>query len=182
MKRIILPIIVIIFSSFITSTSFDEVLTNTKNKELKKRLIAFQKGGIEKRPNKTAYSTDKLISKAKTFLGTPHQMGGESKKGIDCSGLIMISFKDQGVALPRSSQEQARFGKIIPQQKDFKNGDVLFFYNSYKTPNFITHSGIYLGDGNFIHTSSKKGVQIINLNTSTYWKERFLFATRMNFE
>jgi cell wall-associated NlpC family hydrolase len=59
-----------------------------------------------------------------------------------------------------------------------KKGDLVFFIRSYETHHFITHSGIYLGDNKFIHTSSKKGVTITSLS-DTWWKERYIFGTRV---
>ena len=89
-------------------------------------------------------------------------------------------LKKENVILPRSCQEQARFGTIIPLKKQLKEGDILYFHSSYKTKNFITHAGIYLGNDQFIHVSSKRGVEIISLTNSTYWKSLYLFATRLS--
>ena len=159
-----------------TNENFDLVIKNTTNSELKERLLNFQKDGIEK--NSSQYDINKVISYANSFKNTPHKMGGTSLKGIDCSGLVYITHKEFGINLPRSSQEQARFGKIIPTFKELRKGDLVFYNNSYKTSNFITHVGIYIGDGNFIHTSNKKGVIISKVNDPYYWGERFLFGTR----
>lgn len=99
-------------------------------------------------------------------------------KCIDCSGLLVAVFKKYGIILPHNSEEQARFGKIIPGMNNLKKGDLVFFIRSYKTNNFITHSGIYLGNNKFIHTSSSKGVTITSLN-DPWWSEKFIFGTRV---
>jgi len=80
--------------------------------------------------------------------------------------------------LPHNSEEQARYGKIITVKDELKKGDLVFFIRSYKTQRFITHSGIYLGNNEFIHTSSTNGVTITSLDDS-WWKEKFIFGTRV---
>ncbi len=178
MKYLLLSFLTLFLLSS-NNSQFEQVLEQTDNPTLKIRLIEFQNNGIEKAPNSTEFNIDSLIKIAVSFLKTPHKMGGCTKDGIDCSGLVMTSFKEMGVLLPRSAHEQARFGKVIAQMDDLEKGDLVFFYNSYATSRLITHSGIYLGDGNFIHTSSKRGVVIDPINDPYYWGERFLFGTRI---
>lgn len=163
---------------FVTSSDgFQQVLDNTTSPTVKVQLERFQKGGIEKAVDTTHYNADEVIAYAKTFIATPHMMGGTSKRGMDCSGLIMVAHKQVGVILPHSSHEQGRFGTIVPCADSLKRGDLLFYYSSYSSANFITHVGIYLGDGTFIHASNRSGVVITNTFDS-YWKDKYLFATR----
>jgi len=169
---------VLLLSSSITNDGFEKVLAKFTNDSIKTRLINFEKKGIEQPVDTTDYNIPELIEYSKTFLGTKHRMGGSSKQGIDCSGLVMVVHQKFGISLPHNSEEQARFGRIIPEEDSLVVGDLVFFYNSYKTKEFITHAGIYVGNGNFIHTSFSSGVVITNLNSSTYWKTRFLFGTR----
>lgn len=178
MRYIVVSILALFFTT-INSSQFEEVLERTENSTLKKRLIEFEKNGIEKSTNKTDFDIDQLIDVAMSFLETPHKMGGCTKEGIDCSGLVMTSFKEVGVLLPHSAHEQARFGKVIANMEDLEKGDMVFFYNSYTTSNLITHSGIYIGDGKFIHTSNSRGVIIGPVNDPYYWGERYLFGTRI---
>jgi cell wall-associated NlpC family hydrolase len=105
-------------------------------------------------------------------------MGGTSRKCMDCSGLLMTVFATHNIQLPHNSEEQARYGTIISGMDELRKGDLVFFIRTYKTNSFITHSGIYLGDGNFIHTSSSKGVTITSLNNS-WWADKFIFGTRV---
>ncbi|ABG58925.1 C40 family peptidase [Cytophaga hutchinsonii] len=165
------------FTTEMNSDGFQQVLDNTSNPTVKNQLERFQKGGIEKTVDTSEYSANEVIAYAKTFIGTPHVMGGVSKKGVDCSGLIMVAHKQAGVILPHSSHEQGRYGTVIPNVDSLKKGDLLFYYSSYSSSNFITHVGIYLGDGTFIHASNRSGVIITNTSDS-YWKEKYLFATR----
>jgi lysophospholipase L1-like esterase len=154
------------------------VLGRFSNPEVKNGLRAFFKGGFEKQVSAGNYSVDELIKEAVRFKGTPHRMGGTSKKGIDCSGLVRVVHRKFGILLPHSCQEQARYGALVPSKDSLEKGDLVFFYNSYNCRNFITHSGIYIGEEKFIHTSYSHGVVISSINDS-YWGKRFLFGTRL---
>ena len=145
---------------------------------LAKELENFKSQGIEKELNTGNLSADSLINYAKTYIGTPHCMGGTSHKCIDCSGLLYVTFKHFGVNVPHNSDAMAHYGKVIVNQKDLKPGDLVFFIRTYKTSKFITHSGIYIGNGDFIHTSARRGVMISNLN-SKYYQEHYIFGTRV---
>lgn len=158
-------------------TEYDSVLVNCNKEELSQKLINFRKGGIEKKTFQ--YDIDKVVANAKKFIGTKHLMGGKTQSGIDCSGLVYVVHQMAGVQLPRSSQEQARFGTVIYGFNKLQKGDLVFFYNSYQTTNFITHVGIYTGNGDMIHVSSKRGVIVSKVNDPYYWGERYLFATRL---
>jgi murein DD-endopeptidase / murein LD-carboxypeptidase len=85
-------------------------------------------------------------------------------------------FAAHDIHLPHNSEEQARYGTIIAGMDELRKGDLVFFIRSYKTNRFITHSGIYIGNNNFIHTSSSKGVTITSLN-DPWWEEKFIFGT-----
>lgn len=165
------------FSKKNNSDNFQQVIDQAADSIVKVKLQAFQNGGIERPVDTTNYDIENVISYAKTFIGTPHVMGGSSKKGTDCSGLVMAVHQEYGVILPHSSHEQGRYGTVVANVDSLKRGDLLFYYSSYNSSNFITHVGIYLGDGTFIHASAKSGV-IITKTSDTYWKSKYLFATR----
>jgi cell wall-associated NlpC family hydrolase len=134
--------------------------------------------GTEKVINTHNTSTDKIINTARKYLGVPHCMGGTTTKCMDCSGLLVTVFAKYKIYLPHNSEQQARYGEIIYRMDKLRKGDLVFFIRSYETDNFITHSGIYIGNNEFIHTSSKKGVTITLLN-DPYWNEKFIFGTRV---
>lgn len=144
----------------------------------RKRLNEFMDAGVEKELDTRRITPDEIISTARKYLGVPHCMGGKTMKCIDCSGLLAVVFASHGMQLPHSSEEQARYGKIIPERGSLEKGDLVFFIRTYSTSRFITHSGIYLGDNKFIHTSTSLGVTITSLD-DPWWNERYLFATRV---
>jgi len=143
-----------------------------------KKLKEFMAAGTEKVINTRNTSPDEIIKTAWRYIGVPHCMGGTTMKCIDCSGLLVAVFGKHGIQLPHNSEEQAKYGKIITGMDELKKGDLVFFIRSYKTHHFITHSGIYIGNNEFIHTSSKSGVTITSLN-DPWWNEKFIFATRV---
>lgn len=144
----------------------------------KKRLEEFMAAGVENPAGRPGVTAEAIIQTARSYLGVPHCMGGTTAKCMDCSGLIFRVFATHGISLPHSSQEQARFGKIIQDRASLMPGDLVFFIRTYSTSRVITHSGIFTGEGRFIHTSSSQGVTITPLD-DPYWKERYLFGTRI---
>jgi hypothetical protein len=180
MKKLLLfALIIMPFVTFSQSGGFDKVVEiNSGDNELVRKLKDFEKGGIEKTLPLTNVKINDLIDTAKSYLGTPHCMGGTSHQCIDCSGLLFVTFKSFAVAVPHNSQEIARYGKIIPFADSLKRGDLVFFVKTYNTSKVITHAGIYLGNGDFIHTSASHGVVISNLS-SDYYKTHFIFGTRV---
>ena len=101
-----------------------------------------------------------------------HRMGGTSRKGIDCSGLVYQTYRTKlGVDLPRTTENQSKTGLSV-KQKQLTAGDLVFF----KTGVFTRHVGMYIEEGDFLHVSSSKGVMVSNLEDpywrSAYWKAR----------
>jgi len=151
---------------------------NIESQAEKKKLKDFMDAGTEKVINTRNANPEDIIKTARQYLGVPHCMGGTTMKCIDCSGLLFAVFGRYGIQLPHNSEEQARYGEIIAGMNELIKGDLVFFVRSYETHYFITHSGIYLGNNEFIHTSSKNGVTITSLN-DPWWKEKFIFGTRV---
>lgn len=157
-----------------SSLSIDKIDSHGEDSKLK----YFLDSGFEKKVEVQGVKVDEIVETAKKYLGVPHCMGGKSMKCIDCSGLLVAVFASYDIRLPHNSQEQARYGKIIAGKTELREGDLVFFIKSYRTQNFITHSGIYIGNNKFIHTSSSNGVTITSLDDQ-YWKQRFIFGTRL---
>lgn len=154
--------------------SFQNIQSTAENKKLNDFLAS----GTGKNINVGNTSPAEIIKTAQKYLGVPHCMGGKSKKCMDCSGLLVTVFAQHKINLPHSSEEQARYGKIISSMDQLKKGDLVFFIRSYKTNRFITHSGIYIGNHEFIHTSSTNGVTLTSLS-DPWWNEKFIFGTRI---
>lgn len=152
----------------------------TVDPQIHEKILAFKEAGAEKKVNTDHYNIEEAIEYSESFLGTPHTMGGYSRSGLDCSGLVRLVHEKFDVVLPHSSQEQARYGAIISPGEDLKRGDLVFFHSTYETSNLVTHSGIYLGDNKFIHTSTSRGVCISMVLDSGYWQQHYLFATRLD--
>lgn len=115
-----------------------------------------------------------LRSEAYRWEGTPHRIGGTSKEGTDCSGFVKQVYKHLfNIQLPRMTSDQVRLGRSI-QRSQIRAGDLVFFL----PPNKIRHVGIYLGDGDFVHASTSKGVIISNIN-DRYWRNAFWTARRI---
>ncbi|MFW5658866.1 MAG: C40 family peptidase [Bacteroidota bacterium] len=122
-----------------------------------------------------------VINEAKKYLGAPYRWGGTTKKGVDCSGLMVVAFKAASVKLPRVSGDQYKAGKPL-KRKDLAPGDMVFFTSPGN--NGVAHSGLVvevIGKGDkvkFIHASSSKGVIISDLD-GYYWRDHFRWACRV---
>lgn len=119
----------------------------------------------------------KVARTAATQLGRPYRSGGESpSKGFDCSGLIYWSFLQNGVKVPRVTTDQARAGQSVPRNR-LQPGDIVVFRAS-SGPNGL-HTGIYTGQGKFIHSPNRRSkVRVDSLNTP-YWAKTFMTARRI---
>jgi murein DD-endopeptidase / murein LD-carboxypeptidase len=189
MKSAVYVFAVLFMCSFVWDEDpFEMVINNQKTDSVKQQLRKFKNEGIEKplvfmsQDSDSSFTDsvdiEKIISTARSYLGTRHAMGGTSKKGIDCSGMVMMSVKSSKIVVPHNSHEQGRYGKIVAVKDSLKRGDLVFFYGSFKSYYFITHSGIYVGENKFIHASASAGVIITDINDG-YWKPKYLFGTRL---
>jgi cell wall-associated NlpC family hydrolase len=118
-----------------------------------------------------------IIATGKKYIGVRYAYGGSSPKGFDCSGFTSYVFKQHGITLPRSTVDQAVVGTKV-SKADLKAGDILIFSNTYKKG--PSHAAIYIGNGQFIHSSSvgSGGVMISNLN-SDYYAGHFSYGRRV---
>lgn len=118
------------------------------------------------KPVNTASSKgNEVVSFAKQFLGTPYVYGGTNlKSGVDCSGFVYAVYKNFGISLNRSSRDQIKNGPSI-SKSELQAGDLVFFNAGGNSP--ISHVGIYMGNGQYIHSTDGKamGVTITNLNS-----------------
>ncbi len=170
---------------------------------------ATEAGGDRER-NRPALSTTARLPRAATaiaanvvetavnVMGSPYRWGGTDANGFDCSGLIQYAYARHGIIVPRVSRDQARHGEyhgiivprvsrdqarhgeyVEPKVERLRPGDVLGFAI---TGGRVSHVGLYIGDGQFIHSSSG-GVRLSNLNgtdgNSLYYQRRWVVARRV---
>lgn len=153
-------------------TTSAETATSTVAPARVTRLLHIQKfaGGIAARG---AAMASNLTKNAMKFLGVRYSFGGTSAYGFDCSGYVQHVFAMMGVRLPRMADEQYYAGKAFAGQP--KAGDLVFFHTY--APG-VSHVGISLGDGRFVHASSSHGVTVSSLHDS-YWGARYVGAKRV---
>ncbi len=119
---------------------------------------------VGKQPQSSA-SSSAIVNTALKYLGIPYVWGGYSFSGLDCSGFVKAVFASHGINLPRVSRDQANVGTPVPFNQ-LQPGDRLYFACKGSV---IDHTGIYIGNGMFIHASSSRGgVGIDNLVNSRY--------------
>ncbi|GGK97821.1 C40 family peptidase [Deinococcus radiotolerans] len=114
---------------------------------------------------------------ALNLLNTPYVLGGVTRSGTDCSGLVLQVFTPLGVNLPRTSAEQARAGQPV-ETDALEPGDLVFF--DTEGSGKVSHVGIYLGDDQFISANSYQGrVTVDRLHADRYWAPRYVGARRV---
>lgn len=120
---------------------------------------------------------EKVLARAKNFLGTPYGFGNKDGERTDCSGFTQQVYRQFGVSLPRSAAEQAQMGVNV-SPSDLQIGDLLF-YRTYKSD--PSHVAIYAGNGKIIHASyTAKKVQYDSIEKA-YYRDRFMYAKRLTF-
>ena len=163
-----LKIIVIVMSLFLVAcgsskkTNFKEIKTEKSSKK------------------KKSEKADAIITFAKTYSGTKYMYGGTTKKGIDCSGLLFVSFQSEQINLPRVALDMSKKGKKISLSK-VQKGDLLFFKTNKKKRS-INHVGLVVEKNKkglfFIHSTTSSGVIISSLDQN-YWKNAFVEARKV---
>lgn len=121
-------------------------------------------------------ANDDIIREALSRRGTPYVWGGASRGGFDCSGFVCYVFaKQRGIKLPHSASAQARLGTPVATE-ELRAGDLVFF-STYRAG--ISHVGIYVGGGKFVHAAnSQKGCRVDTLE-SGYYQRRYRGARRI---
>ena len=141
-------------------------------------LLAFPGAHAEEVSSNTSEQRPNSLLYALSLIGTPYKMGGSNPdKGMDCSGFVRHVYKNtEGVSLPHNAKQMSQNGETVPKA-ELKPGDLVFF-DTLKRP--FSHVGIYKGNGQFIHASSRKqkAVTVSNMDDS-YWAKRFNGARRM---
>lgn len=114
-----------------------------------------------------------LYAQLAEWRSVEYQYGGTSKRGVDCSGFVYVTYLSRfGIQLPRSTEQQARAGPRVSVSR-LRPGDLVFFYTGWGK----RHVGIYVEGDHFIHASTSSGVTMSRLG-SGYWKSHFWKAVR----
>jgi cell wall-associated NlpC family hydrolase/LysM repeat protein len=118
----------------------------------------------------------RLLDTAKDQLGIRYRWGGTSRGGFDCSGFVQYVYKKNGVSLPRTSREMASAGRAISRD-NLKKGDLILF--ATRGGRGVSHVGMYIGSGKFIHASSGGGRVRTDSLSSSYYSRRIVTTRRV---
>ncbi len=122
-----------------------------------------------------AYARSALYEQYQEWKGVPYRDGGESRRGVDCSGFIQLTFREQfAIRLPRDTGSQAQLGHSI-SARQLRPGDLVFFQIGKQT----RHVGVVVEKNKFLHASTSKGVMISDLN-QPYWQRSYWQARRLS--
>ena len=116
-----------------------------------------------------------VLTTAMDLRGTPYRYGGSDPSGFDCSGFVQWVFAQHGKKLPREVKDQFQAGELI-NRDELRPGDLVFFQTVTRG---ASHVGIALGNGQFVHAPSSKGVVRVETLTSGYWDARWVGARRV---
>ena len=157
----------------------------SKKKVITKKNISSKTVKTTKTDNSSATINNSIVAKkvvdnAKQFDGVRYKYGGTTKKGMDCSGLVYTSFKQEKIALPRTTKTLSKTGDWV-DLNEVQIGDLLFFATK-KNSRAVNHVGIVtesrVGNVEFIHASTSNGVMVSNL-AERYWYFAFVQARRV---
>lgn len=122
-------------------------------------------------------TVEELDNTASKYLGVRYSYGGTTSKGFDCSGYVRHVFKELGIdSLPRTSSAMYQQGEKVAKS-DLQAGDLVFF--NTRGGSGVSHVGIYIGSGKFIHASTSGGVVKTNVNDKYYWGSKYVGAKRV---
>lgn len=175
------------YSQILQRVSNTRIYVVGQNNDWYKIMIGGEEGWVYKtlvevsRPELVPYSKilgEEIVDYGKQFIGTPYVWGGNDlKRGVDCSGLTKEVYETFDIDLSRVSYMQANEGRKV-KKEELKPGDLVFFDTSGVNNGNVSHVGIYVGDNQFLHADSTKGVMVSNLNSS-YYKRNYVISTRI---
>jgi len=161
-----------------TTKKKKSTVAKARTKRKKSQLFAARPRATETRV--ASYSPAagaSVINVAQRYRGVRYRYGAMSRSSTDCSGFTSQVYRSLGVKLPRTSREQANVGASVSRD-GLKSGDLVFFRTT--RGNRISHVGIYMGGGKFIHASSGGGKVQVNNLSDRYYNARFVKAKRVS--
>lgn len=117
-----------------------------------------------------------ILAKATEYLGTPYVYGGASPSGFDCSGFVYYVYGTFGISVGRTPAEQYSAGTVV-DKASLQPGDIVLFAGTGSSS--ISHTGIYAGNGQFIHSPNSRSTVSYSDLTSGYWSEHFYCGVRV---
>ena len=118
-----------------------------------------------------------IVNWARSKLGISYVWGGESDRGYDCSGLTQKAYSSQGITIPRTAQEQYNAATKVSLE-NLQKGDLIFFATG-SGENYVSHVGIYSGNGKFIH-APHTGDLVKESELNDYWKSKMVSGGRFD--
>ena len=155
---------------------YNVLLSNGKKGWVSSKYIKVSNGDPNSvlQDNTDTNKAAKIVALAKKQLGKPYEWGAEGPNSFDCSGLTYYVYKQHGITLPRSSKAQSQKGKTI-SKSNLQAGDLVFFNTNGSG---VSHVGIYIGNGNMIHSTKPGDVVKTTSINSSYYKNKFVTAKR----
>ncbi|WP_297228538.1 NlpC/P60 family protein [uncultured Desulfovibrio sp.] len=153
----------------------------TARKQQDKDLLIRYRANVEDVLNRQEDARDRasgqsVVKTARSAIGTPYVPGGRNPGGFDCSGLVQWAYQSVGVKLPRTAREQSTIGQRIMRVEDMRAGDIVAF----RHPRRGYHTGIYVGDGKFVHSPRRRSSVKISSLDDPYFNNTFLGARRVS--
>lgn len=165
--------LVLLLSVLLFTACMPQPRYTSQSVEKKKSQVILPKQSREK--SKSKIDKAKMGKIIDSYLGAPYQFGGKTKTGIDCSGLVVQVYKQYaGFNLPHDTKKLYRLVKHIDRD-DLVYGDLVFFSDGWFS---ISHVGIYVGDGKFVHSTKGFGVIVSSLDED-YYRKRYRSARRV---
>ncbi|MCU1716248.1 C40 family peptidase [Pseudomonas sp. 5P_3.1_Bac2] len=134
---------------------------------------------VVKAPSMGHGGANDVLFSALGLVGTPYRWGGNTPdSGFDCSGLIGYVYRDAaGISLPRTTREMIKIGAPSVGRDALQSGDLVFFATS--GGHQVSHAGIYVGEGRFVHAPSSGGTVRLDSLSNKYWQRAYLNAKRV---